>query len=220
MPALARAREAQLVEEMSPSLFSFRHALTREAIYNEYLGAQVRPLHRTIALSLESEPAESGSLESLAYHWWAADGGERAAHYNELAGDAAGSVHAHEDAIAFYERALEAPAVEIRSRGRILEKIADHFTALGLIDRAHDRYGAAAVQFALGVDDERQAHCRTRDADTRISRGAAFTSVSPGLPRRSRIRPQLRGISRKSTHALSRWANCRCGIIIFQPGTR
>ncbi len=173
MSALARAREAQLVEELSPSLFSFRHALTRDAIYSQYLGAQVRPLHRTIALSLESEPAESGSLESLAYHWSAAEDDERAARYNELAGDAAGSVHAHDDAIAFYERALEASTIEVRSRGRIVEKIADRFAALGVVDRAHDSYGAAAAQFALAADDEGEARCRTR---------AAVTSYTLGRP--------------------------------------
>ena len=171
LPALQHAREVQLVEEVTATSFRFRHALTREAIYAGFLGAQVRPLHRTIALALESVPAERRSLEGLAYHWWAAGDGERAARYNALAGDAAGRVHAHEDAIAFYERALEAPALDASARAGIVEKIADRCLTLGTTDRAHAAYGAAADLFAQNGNDEAEARCRVRVAHTAYALG-------------------------------------------------
>jgi DNA-binding CsgD family transcriptional regulator len=171
LPALQHAREVQLVEEVTATTFRFRHALTREAIYAGFLGAQVRPLHRTIALALESEPEDRRSLEGLAYHWWAAGDGERAARYNELAGDAAGRVHAHEDAIAFYERALEAPALAASARAGIAEKIADRCLTLGLTDRAHAAYGVAADLFAGTGNDEQEARCRVRVAHTAYALG-------------------------------------------------
>ena len=72
MPTLRRARDFQLVEEVNCKSFRFRHGLTRDAIYGEFLGAELQPRHRTIALALESAPPERRSLEALAYHWWAA----------------------------------------------------------------------------------------------------------------------------------------------------
>ena len=54
LPALRRARDFQLVEESGTDAFRFRHGLTREAIYAEFLAAEVRPQHRKIAATLAS----------------------------------------------------------------------------------------------------------------------------------------------------------------------
>ena len=173
VPALRRAREMQLIEEESPAEFRFRHALTREAIYGDFLAVQLRSLHRTIATVLETAAPEHRSIERLAYHWWAAGDAERAAEYNELAGDAAGRVHAHEDAIALYDRAVEAtPVVSLRS-GSILEKIGDRNVALGLHDAALEAYAAAASVFETIGERDREANCRVRAAVQAYSLGRA-----------------------------------------------
>lgn len=164
LPALRRARDYQLVEEVSPALFRFRHGLTREAIYGDFLGAELRPRHRTIALALEGAHDETRSLEALAYHWWAAGDAERTLHYNELAGDAAGSVHAHEDAIAFYERAIEPAEIELVRRGAIVEKIADCRMALTWSEEGQATYDAAAEIFRAAGDHEREASTRVAAA--------------------------------------------------------
>jgi DNA-binding CsgD family transcriptional regulator/tetratricopeptide (TPR) repeat protein len=164
LPALRRARDFQLIEELSPRLFRFRHGLTREAIYTDYLGAELQPRHRAIALALESVAQQERSLEALAYHWWAAADEKKAAHYNELAGDAAAGVHAHEDAIAFYERALESSGLEGVARGSILEKIAERRVMLTSMEDAQATYGAAADNFAAGAAHEREATCRAQAA--------------------------------------------------------
>jgi DNA-binding CsgD family transcriptional regulator len=166
LPTLRRARDFQLVEELEPALFRFRHGLTREAIYGEFLGAEVRPLHRSIGLVLEDAPDDQRSLEALAYHWWAAGDDARAAHYNEEAGDAAGRIHAHEDAIAFYERALEADNVDPAARAAMVEKIADRRVALGWTEEAQKTYGAAADIFRDAGVYDREAACRVRAAIT------------------------------------------------------
>lgn len=166
LPALRRARDFQLVEEVTPALFRFRHGLTREAIYGDFLGAEVRPLHRSIAIALEDAPEDRHSLEALAYHWWAAGDGARAARYNELAGDAAGRVHAHEDAVAFYERALEAKELDPSVRGGLVEKVADRRAALNWTEEAHKTYGAAAEIFRTAGNFQREAAARVRAAIT------------------------------------------------------
>jgi DNA-binding CsgD family transcriptional regulator len=164
LPTLRRARDFQLVEEESATLFSFRHALTREAIYGDFLAAQVRPLHRKIALVLEEAPAESRSVESLAYHWWAAGDRARAAQYNELAGDAAGRVFAHDDALAYYGRALEAVDPLSRDRARILEKIAQRRVVNGFNDGALAAYSEAVEILRQIGDAEAEAEYRVNAA--------------------------------------------------------
>ncbi len=46
--------EAQLVVEESTDEFSFRHALTREAVYTSILVRERKGLHKTIAETLET----------------------------------------------------------------------------------------------------------------------------------------------------------------------
>jgi DNA-binding CsgD family transcriptional regulator len=168
---LARARDIQLVEEVDATSFRFRHALTRDAIYDDLLGAQVRPLHRRIATALEAAPESRRTLEGLAYHWWAAGDDDRAVTYNVSAGDAAASVHAHEDAIVFYRRALESPTLDPSRRAAIFEKIADRCFALSFADRANEAYAEAAAAFAEAHDDDGEARCRVRVAMTAYTTG-------------------------------------------------
>jgi DNA-binding CsgD family transcriptional regulator len=165
LPALQRARAVQLVEELSPARFRFRHALTRETIYAGFLRAQLQPLHRTIATALEDGPEDGRSLEGLAYHWWAAGDQERATRYNDEAGDAAGRLHAHEDAIAFYARALEA-ASDGATRAALIEKIGYHRGALGHPEDACASLVDAADAFRDAGDFDGEARCRVRAAIT------------------------------------------------------
>jgi DNA-binding NarL/FixJ family response regulator len=164
LSTLRRARDFQLVEEVTPTIFRFRHGLTREAIYSGFLSAEARPRHRTIALALEEAPIEERSLEALAYHWWAAGAEAQAARYNEEAGDAAARVHAHEDAIAFYQRVLELPHLEPISYGSVLEKIADAHLALARSEEALASFNAAADLFQKACAYDKEARCRVRAA--------------------------------------------------------
>ena len=164
LPALRRARELQLVEELTPATFRFRHGLTREAIYAGFLKAETKTRHRTIALALENAPPVHRSLEALAFHWWAAGESEQAVRYNEAAGDAATRVHAHEDAIAFYNRALDAADVAAASKAALLEKIAEARIALSSSEEALANLHRAAACYAAAGDYDGEARCRVRAA--------------------------------------------------------
>ncbi|MBD5656790.1 MAG: AAA family ATPase, partial [Candidatus Eremiobacteraeota bacterium] len=164
LPVLRHARDVQIVEELAPRLFRFRHGLTRDAIYGDFLASELPPLHRTGALALESAAESDRSIEQLAYHSWAAGDAERSVRYNTLAGDAASRVHAHEDAIAFYERALEADAIEPLVRASLLEKIAERRIALTWSEDAQATYAAAADVYRGAGAFEREAGCRVHAA--------------------------------------------------------
>ena len=124
--ALRRACTLQVLEvvDRKRGSFQFRHALTRDAIYDELVAAQLRPLHREIATALERlGDVRRASLEELAYHWWAAGDRRRGCRYNEEAGDRASAVHAEADALKHYGRALDLLGRRSAVRSRIEGKI-------------------------------------------------------------------------------------------------
>ncbi len=124
--ALERACALQLVVEDEPvrERYAFRHALTRDVIYEELLRGRVRPLHRRIARVLEQMSAGADApLDDLAYHAWAAGDIRRGVRYNELAGDRAAAVHAREDARTYYTRARGLLPVESDAYARLAEKL-------------------------------------------------------------------------------------------------
>ena len=148
---LRRARDIQLVRESktSPGRFMFRHALTREIIYQQLLVAEARELHAKIATLLEDLPDAPTRLSELAYQWSAACEPVKAAHYNELAGDAAFGVFAYNDAARFYRRAFNFEPSPGERRARLCEKLAYSLYVGGYsddtrewFDRALNEYGA------------------------------------------------------------------------------
>ncbi len=141
---MARARALQIVEETDdPSTFSFRHAITREVTFDDQLAAQRRPLHRRIAAALEARGMDDRTLDTLAYHWWAAGDGAKALIYGERAGDHAQSVHDYEGAVACYERTRALLDPHDPDVSRITAKIAGSFFRAGAMDRAAASYRIA-----------------------------------------------------------------------------
>jgi DNA-binding CsgD family transcriptional regulator/DNA-binding transcriptional ArsR family regulator len=148
--ALRRLRDLNLIVELSkrPATYAFRHALTREAIYNSLLAGEVQPVHARILEALEAGGA--ANAQDLGYHAWAALDSAKCRHYNELAGDHADAVHAYADAVRCYELALQGDC-DAPTRGRILLKAAVSASRDGLAERATQLYGAAASAL-LGLD--------------------------------------------------------------------
>ncbi|MGP6156780.1 MAG: response regulator transcription factor, partial [Vulcanimicrobiaceae bacterium] len=151
LPALRRARDLQLVAEEAAGGFSFRHALTREVIYANFLATHARELHRRIARTLEEMPEERRSVEALAYHWWAAGDAAKAALFGEHAGDAAAAVFAHEDAIRYYRYGLDSVAAGSLDEARLHRKMGNAHAAAGNHAAARDAHARAKRLFcALG----------------------------------------------------------------------
>ena len=124
--ALERACALQLIvaDQAGDGRYAFRHALTRDIVYAEFLAVRVKPLHRKIARMLErSLRTRGGVLEDLAYHSWAAGDAKRALRYNELAGDSAVALHAPAAAQAHYLRARSLIDVDSAPYSRLSEKL-------------------------------------------------------------------------------------------------
>ncbi len=102
-----------LVPDGDDEAYSFRHALTQEAVYGELLPGERTRLHTAVADALEArraaEPtaARATSLAELAYHRYAARDHLRAIPALVEAGLAAERVSALAEAAGHFERALE-----------------------------------------------------------------------------------------------------------------
>ena len=146
---------AQLLVERSPEQFSFRHALTREAIYADLLGRERQALHRTVAAALEvlNPPTQETNLADLAYHYHQAGAWQEALRYARQAGERAQRLYAPRAAVDQFSRALDAaahlaagqPPDLYRARGKAHE-------TLGAWEPAHQDY-QAALAAARGASD-------------------------------------------------------------------
>ncbi len=122
--ALREACKLQLLIEEGDGRYSFRHALTRDIIYSEFLETRTRPFHRRIARVLEHlQDAKDVALAELAYHAWAGGDARRGLRYNEIAGDQAAAVHASADAQRYYARARSLIETDSIAYRRLTEKL-------------------------------------------------------------------------------------------------
>jgi len=150
--------EAQLVMEESAEQFAFRHALTRQAIYEGLLARERASLHRTIAEALESlcssAALREAHLADLAAHCSQAGMWAQALEYGQLLGEKALALSAPRAAVqhvtgalgAAHHLAMTPPAALYRVRGQAYDSLgefegarADYEQALHLARESGDR---------------------------------------------------------------------------------
>ena len=142
-PYLERLTEAELLEpcpQAGPNIYTFRHILTQETIYNSILHSQRPELHKVVAESIRRlyrDDPES-QAEVLARHYDQAHMRDKALHYMILAGDRARARYANREAIEFYSRALQ---------------LSQHFNHRES-ERWHAAIGLADVQQHVGEYEE------------------------------------------------------------------
>ena len=134
---------AQLVVEASADQFAFRHALTRQAIYNQLLARERRILHRTIAETMEQHlpGTPDQHLEDLAYHFYQARDWQKAIGYAQRAGEKALGLYAHRAAINYFTWALEAADhLSLPPAPALYHARGQAYDALGEFDQAQQDY--------------------------------------------------------------------------------
>ncbi len=110
---IAALREAVALQVLiSDGLsYTFRHALLREAVYDDLVAGQRAPVHAKLARVLTARPelagTSSGSAAEIAHHWSAAGEREPALVASVQAGADAERVYAIQEARRHYERVLE-----------------------------------------------------------------------------------------------------------------
>jgi DNA-binding CsgD family transcriptional regulator len=171
---------AQLVVEESADRFSFRHALTRQAIYAGLLARERRALHRRVASAIEllfaSPTALDAHLADLAYHCFQGEEWEKAQEYGQRAGEKALALFTPRAAVEHLTRAVEAashlsappPSSLYRTRGQAYELLveferarADYEQVLALAQEAQETFlewqGLSDLGFLWASRDYSQA---------------------------------------------------------------
>jgi len=145
----------------------FKHALTREVVYNSLLLKRKAGIHEAIGKTIEDlyQDRLEEFFEMLAYHSFRGEDWQRAQRYNRQAGLKALSFSAYEEAQSYFGKALESLNKLSRTRDRILQEIDLRFNMraalfpLGRHDEWAD-YVRAAEPLAKEVGDKaRLANC-------------------------------------------------------------
>jgi DNA-binding CsgD family transcriptional regulator len=152
--------------------YAFRHALTRDAVYEDMLPGERVRLHAAYAAALDRDPALGGDADAsaLAYHWYAALDLPRALPAAVRAAARAAAAGAPAEALRQLERALEiwprvADARERTGMDRIgvSRLAADAAYRSGTLDRARSLLADAVAELSqspLDSDDPRGTDAR------------------------------------------------------------
>src|SRR5439155_6318129 len=152
-----------LVPEPTSQGYAFRHALLREALYDDLLPGERGGLHRVLAEALERDPrlaaASQGAAAERAFHWAGAHRPTEALAASVEAGGEAERLSAFAEANRHFERAVElweaVPAEERPPQLTLLDLLRWAAEAAHLAGE-HDR-AAALARRALGlIDVERE----------------------------------------------------------------
>lgn len=157
---LAQIKEliaAQLLREVESDHFVFRHALTRQAIYQGLLGRERRNLHQTLFNAVESRATGGESwLADLAYHAHAGQQWQRSLHYSRRAGEQAQALFAPRAAAEHFSHAIEAAThlagVTASKWGALLRSRAQLYETVGEFDLARSDYEAALTLAQSSAD--------------------------------------------------------------------
>jgi DNA-binding CsgD family transcriptional regulator len=148
--------------------YSFRHALTRDAVYEDMLPGERVRLHAVYGETLEQEPRLAGDPAALpaalAYHWYAALDLPRALPASIDAARAALKSYAPAEALRYLERALEIwPRVEDAEQRTGLDHVevsklaADAAYRCGALGRAHALIASALADLSADAEPSRRA---------------------------------------------------------------
>jgi predicted ATPase len=194
-----------LVVDPSGYGYTFRHALTRDAVYEDMLPGERVRLHAAYGEALERDPGLASDAvalpATLAYHWYAALDLPRALPATVDAARAALASYGPAEALRHLERALE-----------IWPRVADAEQRTGLDQVEVSRLAAdAAYRYGAWTARTRSSPMRSRNCQTAPSRSAGPCSWSA---RRSSC-----GIRASRQRRLPRWrGRSRCCPRTPKPG--
>jgi DNA-binding SARP family transcriptional activator/lipopolysaccharide biosynthesis regulator YciM len=130
---------------LATASYDFRHEQIREIVQGDISLARCQLLHRRTAEALEGPgrfDLQSSQRGQIAYHYHQAGLIEKAANYYFLAGRMDRSMHANNDALAHFQKAL---ALGYPQKAELFIELGDLYTLKGDYHRAIRQYEAAAA---------------------------------------------------------------------------
>ncbi|MFQ5812851.1 MAG: tetratricopeptide repeat protein [Anaerolineae bacterium] len=162
LDAFDRLLQAQLIREgevgIKGSSYDFNHDKIREVTYQQMSGARRQQVHRRVGEALEIEYRDrlDEVVSRLAYHFVAGGDREKALRYSIGAGDRARELYANEEAIAYYQRALELAESE-EELSTIYEGLGDVYALVGKHSKAIESYQSVLDSAGEGLDKRQVA---------------------------------------------------------------
>ncbi len=147
LDAFDKLLRAQLIKEVEVGIkgssYDFNHDKVREVAYQQMSGARRQQVHRRVGEALETEYRNrlDEVVSRLAHHFAAGGDREKALRYSIRAGDRARELYANEEAIAYYQRALELAESE-QELATIYEGLGDVYALVGKHQKAIESYKA------------------------------------------------------------------------------
>jgi ATP/maltotriose-dependent transcriptional regulator MalT len=156
-----------IVDEAGPG-YAFRHALGREAVYDDMLPGERGQVHAAYGQALAERPELGGdpasALAAQAHHWYVALDLPRALRASVSAATHASAAYAPAEAVQHLERALQiwpqvADAADVTGLDTVelLRLTADASFHAGAVDRAVSLLDRALAEGAAGQDPTRRA---------------------------------------------------------------
>ncbi|HVO24181.1 MAG TPA: protein kinase, partial [Candidatus Margulisiibacteriota bacterium] len=194
LSAMEEALAAQLIGEHRGSggaaggvAYRFTHALVQETLYGELSLARKQRVHLRAGGALEQ--ARAGHLEplvgQLAQHFYQGNDAAKAIDYARQAGRAAVRVYAWEEAVRYFETALELMEElggNEAEQAQLMERLGDIIYATG---RAQDR-GVAFLQRSLAIYERFGNRARIAAVHSRLGRSMVsffgHVDLNKGIP--------------------------------------
>jgi predicted ATPase len=139
-------------QEGETGRWRFAHSMIESVIYSSMLKAQRVAMHREVASALEArwQGAEADHAETLAYHFAQGDEGAKALGYLILAGERAMARSATEQAVRYFEQAVQHLPAESETsldvRWRVFTGLGDAYRSVG-----HYQDSRATLEHALSL---------------------------------------------------------------------
>jgi len=162
LDAFDRLLSAQLIKEVEVGIrgssYNFDHDKIREVAYQRMSGARRQQVHRRVgeAMEIEYRNRLDEVVSRLAHHFAAGGDREKALRYSIKAGDRARELYANEEAVAYYQRALELAESE-EELATIYEGLGDVYALVGKYQPAIESYKAVLDSAGEGPDKRRAA---------------------------------------------------------------
>jgi predicted ATPase len=153
MEALEQLRVRQIFEETDDGMLRFVHDKIREIAYEAIRDLDRSVLHLRAAEAIEAGGAPPHLLPVLAHHFAKAEAWSRARTYYIGAAERARAIYANNEAITFYQAAIDATgksrmdaAAATSTRAWLYEQLGDLFSLAGRQDQARDAFDVALDQ--------------------------------------------------------------------------
>jgi DNA-binding CsgD family transcriptional regulator len=191
LPSLRRGRDLNIFveDDSTPVRFRFRHALTRQAIYDDVLLVDARRHHERLLQTIEALGEPLRHVESLAYHATASRNRPKALLFNEMAANVATTMAALPEARVFFERAFE-DAAGPEDQARLNDRIAQVLEMQGEVPDAIARFERALGGYSALEQGDLAAGVVRRIAVNKSNLGDR-TCVAYGLDFLERNGPRL-----------------------------